>query len=286
MNITNVTINQTEIRNYRNVGARNAVTVVSNTSFISGRKELVRVKENPFREANARSGQPAITPTRQTSMPVIRNIPASRKPPERVKRVSVDEIKRERAVVREEKGSVFTPGRPGAEMPVRKRDEPQQNKIRAQQPALPAVNTSKKEQLSPRIAPQPQARPDSNRERPAQPTAKPAPPPPQTLTAPDRAPARQPELNRERPAPPTARPAPQPQQSPQPQSAVPGTLSRPQTRAESPGKAQREPRWQEPTPSGGPAVQPKVSPQQPTTRHQPSPGRDEKESGSVPRPRD
>jgi len=243
VNITNVAINQNVNRNYRNVNARNAVTVVSNTTFISGRRESSRVKENPFREANVRGGQPDIKPTRQTSMPVIRNIPAARRPPERVKRSNIDEIKRERAVVREEKGSVFTPGRPGTAMPVTKRDEPQQNKIRVQQPAIPSAEPAKNNQLSPRVVPQKPANIDSIRERPVSPTAKPAPQPqPPQMAVPGNVPAMQ-----------------------QRQPAAPGTPI-PQTRGESPGKTQREPRWQEPTPPRKPEVQRQGPPAQPDPR--------------------
>ena len=79
VNITNVTVNQTVIQNYRNVNVRNAVTVVTHNTFISGRKEPVRFKGNPFREANVKIGPPVIKPTRETARPVIRNVPHGQK---------------------------------------------------------------------------------------------------------------------------------------------------------------------------------------------------------------
>ena len=218
VNITNVTINQTVIRNFRNVNVRNAVTVVNHNAFISGRREPVRFKGNPFREANITVGPPVIKPTRDASRPVIRNIPAARKPPERVRRVNVNEIKRERALVREEKGSVFKTQHPGTEMPVKKKLEPQ-NAIRQQHPPLPAVKPGKKSPFTPRLEQQP--------------------------------PKKTPETIRGRPMPPAAKPSPSPQQ---PQTASPDQ-SAPQTRGISPGKPQREPRWQEPTPALKPGAQ-------------------------------
>ncbi len=250
VNITNVTINQTVVQNFRNVNVRNAVTVVNTNTFVSGRKEPVRVTGNPFREANVRVGQPEIKPSKTTAMPVIRDVPAARKPPERVRRVSVDQIKRERAVVREERGSVFKPGQPRAEMPVRTRTEPQKM-IREQHPAVPGAKPGKRERLTPRIEQQPAAKqPDVIRGRPTPSPAKQAPE--------QRQPARQPEIIRGRPTPPTAEPAPQQERR---QSAEPGKPT-PRTRGEAPAKPQREPRWQEPTPAGKPGAQRQEAPVQ------------------------
>ncbi|HYS42503.1 MAG TPA: DUF6600 domain-containing protein, partial [Geobacteraceae bacterium] len=275
VNITNVTINQTVVQNFRNVNVRNAVTVVNTNTFVSGRKEPVRVTGNPFREANVRVGQPEIKPSKTTAMPVIRDVPAARKPPERVRRVSVDQIKRERAVVREERGSVFKPGQPRAEMPVRTRTEPQKM-IREQHPAVPGAKPGKRERLTPRIEQQPAAKqPDVIRGRPTPSPAKQAPEqrqparqpeiirgrptPPTVEPAPERQPpAKQPDIIRGRPTPPTAEPAPQQERR---QSAEPGKPT-PRTRGEAPAKPQREPRWQEPTPAGKPGAQRQEAPVQ------------------------
>src|SRR6185369_13106669 len=102
VNITNITINRTVVRDFRNVNVRNAVTVINRTTFISGRREPLRIRGNPFREANVEAGPPVIRPTRAAAVPVIRTIPSARRPPERVRRVNVDEIRRERTLVREE----------------------------------------------------------------------------------------------------------------------------------------------------------------------------------------
>ena len=250
VNIINVTINKTVVRNYRNVSVRNAVTVVSNNTFISGRKEPVRVKENPFRVTNVNVGPPVIKPTRELTRPVVRNIPAARKPPERVRRVSVDEIKRERAVVREEKGSVFKPGRPGAEMPVKKRGEPQ-SVIRGQHPPVPETKPAKKSPFAPRGKQPPARAPETIRERQKPQPAQPGPRGEQ-----------QPEIIRGRPTPPSAGPEPRQER---PESVAPGQ-STPQPRGGPPAKMQHEPRWQEPTPTRKPEAQRKGPPSQPGPR--------------------
>jgi len=272
-NLATTAINRTVVQNYRNIPMRNGVTVVNRTTFLTGRKEPVRVKGNPFRAANVEAGPPTIKPTRATSMPVIRNIPPAKRPPERIRRISVNEIKQERSLVREEKGSAFKGGRPGAEMPVKKRNEPQ-SMIREQHPALPAQQPVKKERTAPRserqspvkgaetgkVLPVPPAA-----AKPAAPTNRPAP-----ATAKPTAPANRPAPAAAKPAAPTDRPAPAavkpapPQQSVTPekpsQQAAP-RQSKPQDRGASqkltprPERGTpREPRWQEPIPAGRPAV--------------------------------
>ena len=307
VNITNITINRTVVRNFRNVNVRNAVTVVNRDAFVSGRREPARFKGNPFREANINVGPPVIKPTRELARPVDRNIPSARKPPERVRRVTVDQIKRERPLVREEKGSVFKPGRPGAEMPVRKQSEPQ-SVIRQQHPPLPAAKPGKKDRLTPRVEQQPAAKkPEVIRGRPTPPSAKPAqeqqtpakqpeiirgrPTSPTAKPAPEQQPpAKQPEVIRGRPTPPTAKPAPE-QQTPakqpevirgrptpqtekpapsQPRMVVPKQPS-PQTPVTPPAKMQREPRWQEPIPAGRQGAQPERKGASPQERPQVSP---------------
>lgn len=269
VNITNVTINQTVVQNFRNVNVRNAVTVVNNNTFISGRKEPVRFKGNPFKAADIKVGPPVAKPNRAASMPVIRNIPAARKPPERVQRVTVDQIKRERPLVREEKGSVFKPGRPGAEMPVRKQSEPQ-SVIRQQHPPLPAAKSGKTDRLTPRVQQQPAAKqPEVIKGRPTPPSARQAPE--------QQPPVKQPETIRGRPTPPSEKPVPSPQQH---QMVVP-KQSTPPTPVTPPAKMQREPRWQEPIPAGRQGAPPQRQGASPQERPQISP---RKEAPAQPQP--
>ncbi|RII26304.1 MAG: iron dicitrate transport regulator FecR [Geobacter sp.] len=240
-NIAGTTINRTVVQRYRNINVRNGVTVVNRTTFLTGRKEPVRVKGNPFRATNVEVGPPVIRPTRATSMPVIRNIPAAKRPPERVRRISVNEIKQERGLVREEKGSAFREGRPGAEMPVRKRNEPQPM-IRERQPAMPAQQPVKRGRTTPQNERRQPARPSV---QPAAPVVQPASPAARPSPAPQ---ATKPEKTRRQEAPRQAQPQVRggsQKLTPRPERGTP-----------------REPRWQEPLPAARPAARP-AAPQAP-----------------------
>ncbi len=125
VNITNVTVNKTVVRQeFRNIHVKNAVTIVNRNTFVSGRKSPIRVSGNPFLKKDVSFGPPTFKPTRTARMPVLRNIPRSEMPPPRVRKLSVPEIRRERGLVPEEKGSVFRPGRPAEDMKVIPRNQP------------------------------------------------------------------------------------------------------------------------------------------------------------------
>lgn len=299
VNITNVTINKTVVRNYTNINVRNAVTVVSRNTFVTGRKETVRVRGNPFRAEKIDVGPPAIKPARETTMPVIRRIPAAKQPPERVKRVSVEQIRRERKVVREEKGSVFRPQAPSPEMPVRKRAEPGRL-MREQRPALPpekprerirgeeGVKRERPERQPPEKAPevirgrpapsmekperQPPARaPEIIRERPEEPVQKPERQPPAKAPEIIRGPVQRPERPAPGKAPAVIRERPEQMQRPERQPAkapeiIKGPAQKPERQP--PGKAP-EVIKERPAPAPAPRVAP--TPQQERPRVTPAP---------------
>ncbi|MBI1919457.1 MAG: FecR domain-containing protein [Geobacter sp.] len=246
VNITNVAVDRTVIRNYRNVSVSNAVTTVHRDTFIRGTKGEARIRENPFRRGDVSVGPPAIKPDRATRMPVIRSIPPAKRPPERVRRTSVEQIRRERKVIREERGSVFRPGRPTGELPVIRREEPRRG-IRIKPP-------QSLEEQNRQMRPQPQ--------RPSE---------------------RGPEIIRGRPIPPATRevePRRQPETAPAPQVPQRREAPRPKTiRPE--GEKGREIRQQpsgRPTVRGvegtkqqpAPAVTPKVIRERPTMTPPPS----------------
>lgn len=124
INITNITINRTVVKDFRHTRVRNAVTVINRDTFVRGRKERVVVRGNPFEHADVAVGPPRFRPGREAMRPVDRVIPRSFAPPEKVRRVRVEDIRRERRVVPDERGSVFRPTGPSGEIRVRKRDEP------------------------------------------------------------------------------------------------------------------------------------------------------------------
>lgn len=130
VNITNVTVPRTVVRDYRNVRVRNAVTAIHRDTFIAGKKHRAAVRHNPFTAGGGSVGPPRFRPERETKRPVIRAIPAERKPPERVKRVKVEQIRRERRLVPSENGSVFTPGRKPDDLRVHRREAPRRTVVK------------------------------------------------------------------------------------------------------------------------------------------------------------
>jgi hypothetical protein len=111
-------------RTYRNITINNSVTIVNRETFVTGRKSKVTLKENPFLLKEGRTTPPDIKPRRETASPVIRDIPVSRRPPERILRVMPKQIKEERKIRREENQNVLRPNKPAEELPVVIRPEP------------------------------------------------------------------------------------------------------------------------------------------------------------------
>ena len=229
---TGISISVGAPRHFLNIDVRSAVRVMNLSAFISGKNDHFQYKGNPFKENNFTHGPPAIKPGRTMIMPAIRTIPAASRPPERVKRLSVEGIKRERTLVHEEKGSAFKAGRPGSVMPVRKDREPLVN-IRQPHLPLPAATPAKNGQFPPRRDERPVVRqPEMKKETPGTTRALPGVPAPATVREPDR-------MNRG-----PFEPAP-----PRPRQVVPAAPA-PWPAAAPPARAPREPRWQEPMPTG------------------------------------
>lgn len=124
VNINNITINNRFNRNFRNINVRNAVTVMHRDSFIHGRKADFRLNENPFKRNDVGIGPPRFKPDKTAMSPVIRKIPVAKLPPQQVRKFNPDLIRKERRLVRDERGSVFNPGRPVKEMTAIRREAP------------------------------------------------------------------------------------------------------------------------------------------------------------------
>jgi len=189
VNITNVTINNTIIlKNLRNVNVRNAVTVMHRDAFLHGRKVDFRVQENPFKRSDVGFGPPRTRPDRAVLAPVIKNVPVAKMPPPRIRSVNPELLRKERRLVRDERGSVFAPGRQVREMPAVRGAAPRPV-IRERVPERGEVRTApgtgdsgrRERQLRQReiIGPVGTEKPQSGRERPAAVT-----PPSQQRTAP------------------------------------------------------------------------------------------------------
>ncbi len=121
VNVTQVNITHIDVHKivYKNVRVQNAVTVVHHDTFVKGRQVEVKVRENPFLKEKISLGRPDIKPEKATVMPMIKEIPQRRRPPEPIREIKVKELKQERPLVREKGASVLKPESPPKKMPVK-----------------------------------------------------------------------------------------------------------------------------------------------------------------------
>lgn len=119
VNITNINITRIQ---YRNIHVHNAVTIIHRDTFVAGRHVDIHIRENPFLRERIHIGRPDIRPERATMMPVIREIPQHRRPPEAFRELRMREIRERRPLVREREASVFRRDAPQKELTVRPRE--------------------------------------------------------------------------------------------------------------------------------------------------------------------
>jgi hypothetical protein len=112
VNITNINITNIQVQKivYKNVHIHNAVTVIHRDTFVTGRKVEVRVRENPFLKEKISIGRPDIKPEKTTVMPVVKEIPQAKRPPEPIREIKVKELKGKRPFVKEKEAPVLRPG--------------------------------------------------------------------------------------------------------------------------------------------------------------------------------
>jgi hypothetical protein len=124
VNILNININNVVIKKAsRNANAKNAVTSISRTTFVTGTPEKVRITGNPFLKERIGVGRPPIKPVRTSFMPVIKAIPRVAQPPQTIRQVDVRNLKAMRPLVKERNQSVFRPGAPPKAMPLIRLEE-------------------------------------------------------------------------------------------------------------------------------------------------------------------
>jgi hypothetical protein len=121
VNVTQVNIRQINVQKivYRNIHVHNSITVVHHDTFVKGKRVEVKVKENPFLKEKISLGRPDIKPEKATVMPVIKEIPQRRRPPEPIREIKVRELKEKRPLVREKEASVLKPDSPPKKMLVK-----------------------------------------------------------------------------------------------------------------------------------------------------------------------
>jgi len=148
VNITNIQVNKTA---YKNIQVRNAVTVVHHDTFVKGKHVDVNVKENPFLKEKINVGRPNIKPERATHMPVVKEVPQSKRPPEPIREIKVREIKEKRPLVREKEASVLRPQSPPKEMTLKvKEGKPVEREFeKAKERRLPQREIEKSREVKP-----------------------------------------------------------------------------------------------------------------------------------------
>ena len=121
VNITQVNIRQINVQKivYKNIHVHNSVTVVHHDTFVKGKHVEVKVRQNPFLKERVSLGRPDIKPEKATRMPVIKEIPQRKRPPEPIREIKVKELKEKRPLVRKKETSVLKPESPPRKMPVK-----------------------------------------------------------------------------------------------------------------------------------------------------------------------
>jgi hypothetical protein len=124
VNITQINITHIDIHKvvYKNVHVHNAVTVIHHDTFVKGKQVEVKVRENLFLKEKISIGRPDIKPEKATFMPIVKDIPQAKRPPEPIREIRMKGLKEKRPLVREKESSVFRPGSPSKEMQLKVRE--------------------------------------------------------------------------------------------------------------------------------------------------------------------
>ena len=134
-NIANVNVNQVRVTNvYRNVNVTNSITVVNQTTFITGRPSsvdrnvVVNVREDFSKQRNIVVGRPPIKPVETSYIPVVRAIPEAKRPPAAVRKVDAKELRQSRPLVKEPDRSALRPQATPVPLEVKKSRETEARK--------------------------------------------------------------------------------------------------------------------------------------------------------------
>ena len=127
------------------------MTVVHHDTFVKGKHVDVKVKENPFLKERISVVGPDIKHERATVMPVVKEVPQSKRPPEPIREIKVREIKEKRPLVREKEASVLRPQSPPKEMTLKvKEGKPVQRDFEKERaPRSPQAGIEKSRETKP-----------------------------------------------------------------------------------------------------------------------------------------
>ncbi len=153
-NIRNVNIDRFRVTQvYRNIHVTNSITVVHQTTFVTGRPSpvdrnvVVNVREDFARRRNVVVGNPRIKPVEASYVPVARQIPEAKRPPPAVRKIDVREQRRSRPLVRDPDRSALRPRAKPRSLAVRKVDQPRSfdERARERRKAAPPLRGSTQE---------------------------------------------------------------------------------------------------------------------------------------------
>src|SRR5512146_3263966 len=130
-NVRNVDINRIRVTNvYVNVNVTNSITVVNQTTFVTGRQapvhsDVVRnVRQDFSQRRGIVVGRPQIKPVETSYIPVVRSIPEVKRPPARVRTIDAKELRQPRPLVKEQSRSAIRPDAPARALEVKKVEKP------------------------------------------------------------------------------------------------------------------------------------------------------------------
>jgi hypothetical protein len=142
------------------------VTVVHHDTFVRGKHVHVDTKENPFVGRTVHVGRPDIKPEKSSRMPVIKEIPEKRRPPQPVRQVHVKELKQQRPMVKERDASVMRPASP-KEMKIRTIDRKPVERPKDVAPVERKVQQPRETKPPERVTPKPKETKPPERTTPA-----------------------------------------------------------------------------------------------------------------------
>ncbi len=121
VNITKIDMRTVNIGVYRNAHISRAVTIVDQSTFLTGRPVDIHIRENPFLKQKIHVGRPLLTPEKLTRMPIIKDIPKFKYPHQRISDIKIDKIRKYRPLVRDKDASAFRPKQPPPKLSVKPR---------------------------------------------------------------------------------------------------------------------------------------------------------------------
>ena len=189
VNVANGNTRPVRVTNvYRNISVRNGITVINQTTFVTGRQAVVdrnvvaNVRKDFARGRNIVVGRPPIKPVETSYIPVVRQIPEAKRPPTAVRKIDVKEMRQSRPLVKEPDRSAIRPQAQPRPLEVKKVEQPRSvsERTRERQQVAPdergrPQQTAPPERARPQVAPAERGRtPEvpAERSRP-QPTAPP-----------------------------------------------------------------------------------------------------------------